>query len=613
MNKKLHYIFILFCWLSSWQGLHAQIEEVETDTTEPTQIIVINSDFTKGFNKNERSELSGNVILRQDSTVIYADRVNLLSATNAAKAFGNVIIQRSDTTNAYCDELDYDGNRQYATMIGDVVLENGVQKLFSDRLEYDMKNNVAYYKKNSVMTDGERLISSKAGQYYLDSSLVIFHDSVVVKGPDYTMRTDSLHFNTVTRTAYFMAPIRMKQRDNDIYAETGYYNLIDNFAELRENAQFSSPRQDATADTILFYGQSQDFTLIGNTWVKEADRVVTANRIEYKKSTDKAILIGNVDYKDAEQRATGERMEYTLSTGAFKTEGRAEIVQGSQIMKADNMRERESDNTVIASGNVVWIDTAQQVSLYSSEAIIDRENERVKAFGDELLFITQMEGDSLFMTADTLLSGTVVDSNDQSIRQIFAYFNVVGYKNNLQFKADSMTYSEQDSLFRIFGQPVIWSDTSRFYGDTINVQLNNQNIDRIYLIDNAFIVNKNYENLFNQVKGRRITARFLEQQLESAVVRGNAESVYYAVDESGGFIGVNKIICSEMKLYFGNNQVSEIRFYQKPTSVFHPMNEINHDELKLEGFSFESKYRSNSPLDIYRVHQLMKSNRGESN
>lgn len=587
-------------------GLPWMSGQTDADTTSGKPIVVINADKTKGFDKGKRSELTGDVILRQDSIVIYAYQVNLNTETNSAVAGGNVIIQRSDTTNAYCNKLVYSGNREYAKMEEDVVLENGAQKLFAEQLEYDVKNNIAYYETKALMTDGERIISSKRGNYFLDSSLVVFHDSVVVAGPGYTMVTDSLHFNTKTKTAIFVAPMRMKQGANDIYCEDGYYNLEENVAELRKNAQFASPTQQATADTILYYGKTEDFVLIGNTWVKETDREVRADRIEYKKSEDKAVLIGNVDYQDADQKAVGERMEYSLSTGAFKTDGTAEIVQGSQYLKADKIDEIEETGIVRATGNVVWIDTAQQVSLYCGDAFINRETQDVKAFGEGLLFVTQMEGDSLFVTADTLYSSEIQDSaQDAAVRQLRAYHHVVGYKSNMQFVADSMAFDEIDEQFWLFGEPIIWSDTSQFNGDTIAVQMSEQEIETITMLSNAFVINKTYDELYNQVSGRRITAYFSDQQLTSTHVKGNAESVYYAADEGGAFIGVNRIECSEMKLDFEENRVATIRFYQQPTSVFHPMAEVNHRELRLANFSLEEDFRPTSRLDIYCIQQLM--------
>ena len=43
----------------------------------------------------------------------------------------------------------------------------------------------------------------------------------------------------------------------------------------------------------------------------------------------------------------------------------------------------------------------------------------------------------------------------------------------------------------------------------------------------------------NQVKGKNITATFIEEELRLMDVSGNAESVYYALDEFGAYVGVS--------------------------------------------------------------------------
>ena len=593
---------VLLCLILGGGNICAQISEPDTSSRKP--IIVINADKTQGFDKGLKSILTGNVKLRQDSTVIYANRVNLESESNTAEAFGQVVIQRHDTTNAFCDELLYDGNLEYATMSGDVVLQNGEQKLYSDLLEYDMLANVAHYTDKALMTDGLRLISSKRGQYFIDSNLVVFVDSVVVAGPDYTMKTDSLHFNTLTNTAYFVAPVRMKSKENSIYCEAGYYDLVANYAVLRQNAQFSSPTQEGTADSILYNGVTEDVTMLGNAWFKEAAKEASADQIDYQKSKDKVILKGNVVYQDEEQSANGAYMEYILSTGAFKTDGRANMKQGSQKLAADRTNELADGKTIHAQGKVVWHDSVQQVSLFCEDAYINKIDKTVKAFGERLLLVSQLEGDSLFLTADTLYTATIKQPDSSELQVLRAFHNVVGYKKDLQFVADSISFDELDSLFKIFGNPVIWSDTSRFYGDTIYIQLANDVIDELFIKDNAFIVNQNNPSFFNQVKGREITAKFENRELHHTHVKGNAESIYYAVDDGNAYIGVNKIACSEMELEFEEKQIGKIRFYRKPTSAFYPMQDVDHKKIQLEGFSFDETFRAKSPLDIYRVYEL---------
>jgi hypothetical protein len=53
-----------------------------------------------------------------------------------------------------------------------------------------------------------------------------------------------------------------------------------------------------------------------------------------------------------------------------------------------------------------------------------------------------------------------------------------------------------------------------------------------------------------------------------------------------------------MLLRFGNNEVTDITFYDNPEAKFHPIQEVNPEALKLEGFDWRINERPKSVLDI---------------
>ena len=93
-------------------------------------------------------------------------------------------------------------------------------------------------------------------------------------------------------------------------------------------------------------------------------------------------------------------------------------------------------------------------------------------------------------------------------------------------------------------------------------------------------------------------SRTTDDELRMMQVLGNGESVYYVLDETDAYIGVNKTICSEMLLNFGNNEITDIRFFTKPNGQFTPMRQANHDVLRLEGFRWLIEQRPMSVEDL---------------
>ncbi|HMR42696.1 MAG TPA: hypothetical protein PKC40_02640, partial [Saprospiraceae bacterium] len=172
------------------------------------------------------------------------------------------------------------------------------------------------------------------------------------------------------------------------------------------------------------------------------------------------------------------------------------------------------------------------------------------------------------------------------------------YKRDLQAVSDSLTYSMGDSLFKFYNEPIIWSDTTQFFADTMHIQMANNKIDKIFLFENSFIINSPDNIFFNQIKGKHITAFFEERELRKMRVDGNAESVYYLLDDSKAYIGANKTICSEMLLYFGDNKVDEIKFFAQPQATLFPMGQAQKSELELKGFRWISDVRPKSKNDL---------------
>jgi hypothetical protein len=133
----------------------------------------------------------------------------------------------------------------------------------------------------------------------------------------------------------------------------------------------------------------------------------------------------------------------------------------------------------------------------------------------------------------------------------------------------------------------------------MHIQMANNKIDKIYLFNKSFIINSPDELFFNQIKGKFITAFFMEGDLQRMKVEGNSETVYYLLDDENAYIGVNKSICSEMMVYFGNNKVDNIRYYDNPSGGLTPMRIADHKLFRLEGFRWESKRRPKTLKDIY--------------
>jgi hypothetical protein len=183
------------------------------------------------------------------------------------------------------------------------------------------------------------------------------------------------------------------------------------------------------------------------------------------------------------------------------------------------------------------------------------------------MLITVMDSDSLYMTADTLFS--FKDSADY--RSLFGFHHVRIFKSDLQGLCDSVAFSYRDSIFRLFGNPVLWVDDNQLKADTMRMILKNEKLYKMDLIQNAIAVNEADTMLYNQIQGKDMFGYFDDGRMQRMEVEGNGESIYYAQDDSDAYIGVNKSICSNMVIYFTEDrEVDRIYFITEPDATLYP-------------------------------------------
>ena len=626
MNLRLLLCFLL---LFGWIGqAEAQVrppaaKKTQRDTTRKAPILVDYADLLEYVqNDSTIQKLEGNVELRQDSVFMYCDTATIINQKTLL-AEGNVIIQQSDSLNVFADSLVYNGRKRIADLYYNVVLVSKDQKLFTDSLNYDLNTKVAKYTTGALLTNDTTQLRSIRGEYFVNTDQAFFKDSVTIVNPDFELKADTLAFNTATQVATFLGPTLINQNGARIYCEAGFYDARNKVAEFRQNAQYfkEAEGQIAGGEVIRYDGEREEVTLRGNAVYIEKDKTARGETIRYNEKTEVVLLEGNASYKDKKQFIVSDTIRYDSKKESFATVGRSRISDPPQILEADQVDYNSETGTGIALGEVVWRDTSADLTIICETATYNREDDFLKATGgrnDRPLLITEIDGDSLFVTADTLFSvrdtfamnAAAADTlradtlAQDTFRMLLAYHDVRIFKEDLQAVCDSLTYSDADSIFRFFETPIIWSDTSQFTADSINIELADGEIDRIYLIKNSLMLNSPDNFFFNQIKGKQILVQFDSSEVRTMFVEGNAEAVYYALDDEDAYIGVNKTVCSEMLVYFGNNEVESIIFYKQPSGALQPMRSVDHDKIKLPGFRWEIKKR---PKDFDALFENRKS------
>jgi lipopolysaccharide export system protein LptA len=539
----LHFICCIFFFL--WPGsisLLAQnpfTDTVRSQTSTSLNEIYIVQAQRLNYQKIDSIEYqsaAGKVVIRQNNTLFYCDSVVLNKKLNQMQAFGHVHINDADSIHTYADFLRYNGNEKKAFLDKNVKLSDGNSTLTTKSLTYDVSTKLGTYKTPGKVVNGKTVLTSNEGFYYGDTKDIYFKKKVELTDPDYILKTDTLLYNTQTGIATFVAPTEILSGSRKVLTNAGYYD-----AKARKT----------------YFGQRPH--------IEDSTTVLDANEIAFDDSSG---------YSEA-------------------------------------------------SGNVVYKDTAQGITILANNLKSNKKTESFLATEKPILILRQ-DKDSVFLAADTFFSAKLsalknvrdvpvirdslaqIDSvkrrkgNDSTDRFIEAYFHVRIFSDSLQAVGDSLFYSMEDSVFRLFKNPVVWGQESQITGDTIYLYTSRQKPKEMYVFENAISIQKTKQNFYNQVSGRTIKGLFdTSGNLDMVRAKGNAASIYYAQDDVGKYVGVNRATADMIDMFFTNKEADKVVFRRNLEGISYPMGQVNHETLRLDGFNWLEWRRPKTKYDLF--------------
>lgn len=664
-----YYSFSFLCGVLSFfpSGIKAQKEKI-TLHMEDNQVIDVSEETPVQY-------LNGNVQIYHAGSYMYCDRAVLRE--QVLRMYDNVSMLQNDTIRIFADSLIYNGDSLVAHIYGKIIFENGPSRtLYTEYMHYDASSKVATYTQKGRLVDNTSELVSQKGRYFLNDQVAFFYEKVMATDTEenFLLMADSIQYDLSTNISTFLSEVRISKDSQQIYSESGWFDLNQKKGDFTGQAHYQEGSLVARADTISYNGDEDTVILKSkdtrSVYYNEKDTAL-AYTIYFNQSLGDFRLTGDGYYKGEKNEVSGEDIFYNKNTAKFKVNGRSRVSDPPFIIEADTLDYDKNAKMAQADGHVIWRDTSTQTAILADHIIYEGEQNKMLATNDKdrPLFISDIEGDSLFMKADTLRSLRIIrerilypdadalrkarlmkiksdtlsvnndslislgpvlspvapdtsmsaDVNVNSLRDSTAITlildtiytgimdtldylvgqkNVRLFKNDFQAVCDSLVYSSTDSLFQLFGLPYMWSDSSQIAGDTIDILLRDNKMDKLRVKNNALILSTRDEEFFNQIQGRFMEGFFEKNKLKRLDVDGNAQVLYYLTDDSDAYLGINKTEASRISFDFDDNNVISIRNYVEPRSKVLPMKTTDHNQIKVKGFLWNTDKRPQSPGDL---------------
>jgi lipopolysaccharide assembly outer membrane protein LptD (OstA) len=542
MISLKRFLIVMLSFMASFT-LFAQAPK---DTSRQGKMIMIISADRENFQQidsvTQVLSLAGKAIVQQDKTIFEADSIALNQLTNILEAFGNVHINDNDSINTYSQYLKYIGKEKKAYLNKKVKLTDGKGVLTTEELVYDEQTKIGIYYKGGKVVNGKTVLTSTEGYYYGETKDVYFKKNVFLRDSGFTVKTDTLLYNTYTGITTIVAPSTIVSGKQTIKAKDGYYDTKSKKAYFNQRPIIDDSAYTFTADKIA---------IDDKTGLSEYD--------------------GNAVYRSKDSLA------YDLIAG--------------------NIKANKKTNALLATQKPILLIKQPQDTIYiSADTLFSSKL-------SELMKTKQIPvvRDSVLTTKPTITKNPKDSSAD---RYFEAYYNVKIFSDSLQAVCDSLFYSGEDSVFRLFKNPIAWAQENQITGDTIYMFLQNKKPERLYVFENAMSIQKLTDRYYNQIKGNTINGYFINGKVDNLRAKGNAETVYYGLDEKNKYLAVNKATCDVIDMYFSQNadggaKPQKIVLRNNLEGTAYPMRQVNHEEIRLRKFKWLDAQRPKSKFDIF--------------
>lgn len=594
-------------------------------------------------------KLLHHVKLLHGSDTLYCDSAFFYTDLNSVEAFGDVVIRQADGTEAYADYMRYTGNNRVVYMrsnnpMADVKLFDGkTNSLYSREIDYNLLTKIGRFRNRGYLETQSTILQSNNGTYNMRSKDARFTGDVDVADPDYHVVSTDLGYNTDTELVTFFGPSTVTNDQSVLITSSGTYDSRKKQAHFVQRAAILSQAQYIEGDTLdydrisgvgiargnviaidtgmhttLYCGYAEYNEISGVLWA------YIEPVIKRKEGSDSSYIRVDTFYsapdtftatltaQDSLQK-TAEELQAAVAPAPVNSQGLAD----STMPPVDTVQ-MPSSGAVEANDTFQLIpdfglDESMDIDSSGSTPTVDTSLSRIKGRMDSLVYKDkpsvalpgadraqyQVNPQRLSrLNADSISAYPDEDrKKDHGPRYFIGYNNVLIYADSLQGKCDSITYSQVDSVLRMFKNPLLWPRNSQLKGDEIHMYMDSGRLRELHVPRNAIMVTRSgpeQANMFDQIQGNSIRAYLRNNKMDSLIAEPNASSIYFIQDDDKAYVGSSEAKSERIEVIFENEEIDRIYYRRDVEQTTIPMKDVTPATLRLSRFSWEEELRPKS-------------------
>ena len=449
-------------------------------------------------------------------------------------------------------------------------------------------NNAVFYREanffkaygNVRMQQGDTVtMNSNYAEYNGTTQFAFASGKVKMTRPQTTLETDSLFFDRVKQQAYYRSGGTVRDTASVLTSVIGRYFMEEDKYSFVSNVVVTNPEYVINSQQLDFYSENGHAYLYGPTTITSETSVVYAERGFYDTRGDTGYFVKN------------SRIDYE-----------------NRILEGDSLFFDRNSSFASGTNNIRVTDTLNNSLVTGHYAEVFRDKDSV-FITKRAVAATLQDQDSIFIHSDTLLI-----TGQPENRIIRGFYDARIFKSDMSGKSDSMFVDQKAGITKLINitrgplssidlrrTPIIWSGNSQMTGDTIHL-LNNpqtEKLDSLKVFDNAFLIQKDTIEGYNQIKGKELTGLFVDNELYQVDIVKNTETIYYTRNSESELIGINKTLSSAIRIMFEEREIDYIDYITQVDGALTPKEDFPENARILRGFNWRGEEQLHSKEDLF--------------
>ncbi len=479
------------------------------------------------------------------------------------------------------DEIKYPGAIILSKVTNQVhFIHEGIEIWCDQAIHYDEANFFKAYG-NVRMQQGDTVtMQSKYAEYNGTTQFAFASGNVKMSRPQSSIETDTLFFDRVKQQAYYRSGGTVRDTASVLTSKIGRYYMDQDKYSFLSNVKVTNPKYVINSQQLDFYSNSGYAYLYGPTTIVSETSTVYCERGFYDTRGDVGYFVKN-----------------------------SKINYDNRILEGDSLYFNRAKSFASGTNNIKVTDTLNHSLITGHYAEVYREKDSV-FITKRAVAATIQDNDSIFIHSDTLMI-----TGKPENRIVRGFYNVRLYKSDISGKSDSVYINQKKGITKLINvnkgalstvdkkrTPIIWSGNNQMTGDTIHI-LNNpvtEKLDSLKVFYDAFLIQKDTIEGYNQVKGKELTGLFVENELQQVDIIKNTETIYFSRNEEQELLGINKTLSSSIKILFENKEISDIYYYKQVDGTMTPPEDFPPNARELPGFNWRGDEQLLQKSDLFK-------------